>query len=46
MDKRSLLTPEQAATILDWIRRWPRGGKRLYAFFATLYYCGPGPRRP
>ncbi|MEV6054261.1 hypothetical protein [Streptomyces sp. NPDC052107] len=43
VDKRSLLNPEQAAAILDWIRRRPRGGKRLHAFFATLYYCGPRP---
>ncbi|MBB4715139.1 integrase [Streptomyces luteogriseus] len=41
--KRSLLNPEQAAAILDWIRRRPRGGERLHAFFATLYYCGPRP---
>ncbi|MGW0083002.1 hypothetical protein [Streptomyces sp. NPDC003393] len=40
VDKRSLLNPQQAAAILDWIRRRPRGGKRLHAFFATLYYCG------
>ncbi|MEV5144098.1 hypothetical protein AB0L14_06545 [Streptomyces sp. NPDC052727] len=44
VDKRSLLNPEQAAAILDWIRRRPRGGKRLHAFFATLYYCGPRPQ--
>ncbi|MEU6470695.1 hypothetical protein ABZ927_22950 [Streptomyces massasporeus] len=44
MDKRSLLNPEQAAAILDWIRCRPRGGDRLHAFFATLYYCGP--RKP
>ncbi|MER5856226.1 site-specific integrase [Streptomyces sp900105245] len=43
VDKRSLLNPEQAAAILDWIRRRPRGGRRLHAFFATLYYCGPRP---
>ena len=43
VDKRSLLNPEQAAAILDWIRRRPRGGKRLHAFFATLYYCGSRP---
>jgi integrase len=43
VDKRSLLNPEQAAAILDWIRRRPRGGRRLHAFFATLCYCGPRP---
>ncbi|WP_051853764.1 hypothetical protein [Streptomyces sp. NRRL S-146] len=43
VDKRSLLNPEQAAAILDWIRCRPCGGERLHAFFATLYYCGPRP---
>ncbi|MFJ2732868.1 tyrosine-type recombinase/integrase [Streptomyces sp. NPDC087317] len=43
VDKRSLMGPNQAAALLDWIRRRPRGGKRLHAFFATLYYCGPRP---
>ncbi|MEU6004482.1 hypothetical protein [Streptomyces sp. NPDC047453] len=43
MDKRSLMSPDQAAALLDWIRRRPRGGRRLHAFFATLYYCGPRP---
>ncbi|EFL32223.1 predicted protein [Streptomyces viridochromogenes DSM 40736] len=35
VDKRSLLNPEQGAAILDWIRRRPRGGERLHAFFAA-----------
>ncbi|MEV6613890.1 hypothetical protein AB0N31_08410 [Streptomyces sp. NPDC051051] len=39
MDKRSLMNADQAAALLDWIRRRPRGGPRLHAFFATLYYC-------
>ncbi|MFK4108297.1 tyrosine-type recombinase/integrase [Streptomyces sp. NPDC002176] len=43
VDKRSLVNPDQAAALLDWVRRRPRGGKRLHAFFATLYYCGPRP---
>ena len=43
VDKRSLMNSEQAAALLDWIRRRPRGGKRLHAFFATLYHCGPRP---
>jgi integrase len=43
VDKRCLMNPEQAAALLDWIRRRSRGGKRLHAFFATLYYCGPRP---
>ncbi|WP_306320531.1 MULTISPECIES: site-specific integrase [unclassified Streptomyces] len=43
VDKRCLINPEQAAALLAWIRRRPRGGKRLHAFFATLYYCAPRP---
>ncbi|MFF1295611.1 MULTISPECIES: tyrosine-type recombinase/integrase [unclassified Streptomyces] len=43
IDKRALLNPEQAARLLDWVRRRPRGGKRLHAFFATMYYAGPRP---
>ncbi|MER5404522.1 site-specific integrase [Streptomyces sp. NPDC002769] len=43
VDERSLLNADQAAALLDWIRRRPRGGKRLHAFFATLYYCGLRP---
>ncbi|WP_326668281.1 hypothetical protein [Streptomyces canus] len=43
VDKRCLMNPDQAAALLDWIRRRPRGGKRRHAFFATLYYCGPRP---
>ncbi|MFE7174252.1 tyrosine-type recombinase/integrase [Streptomyces sp. NPDC057616] len=43
IDKRSLLNPEQAARLLGWVRRRPRGGKRLHAFFATLYYAGSRP---
>lgn len=29
--------------MLGWIRSRPRGGERLHAFFATLYYAGPRP---
>ncbi|MFC8095259.1 tyrosine-type recombinase/integrase [Streptomyces sp. NPDC057301] len=43
IDKRSLLNPEQAAPLLGRVRRRPRGGKRLHAFFATMYYAGPRP---
>jgi integrase len=43
VDKRCLINPEQAAALLGWIQRRPRGGKRLYAFFATLYYAGLRP---
>ncbi|MFF7879503.1 hypothetical protein ACH40F_13540 [Streptomyces sp. NPDC020794] len=37
------LDGKQAAALLDWIRRRPRGGMRPHAFFATLYYCGLRP---
>ncbi|MGX1490318.1 tyrosine-type recombinase/integrase [Streptomyces tendae] len=43
IDKRSLLNPEQAARLLGWVRLRPRGGMRLHAFFATMYYAGPRP---
>ncbi|PLW72576.1 tyrosine-type recombinase/integrase [Streptomyces sp. SCUT-3] len=43
VDKRSLLNPVQAAALLGWIRSRPRGGPRLHAFFATLYYAGLRP---
>ncbi|MFC4507122.1 MULTISPECIES: hypothetical protein [Streptomyces] len=37
------MNADQAAALLDWIRRRPRGGKRLRAFFATLNFCGLRP---
>ncbi len=43
VDKRCLINPGQAARLLEWIRRRPRGGERLHAFFATLYYTGVRP---
>ncbi|WP_306336991.1 tyrosine-type recombinase/integrase [Streptomyces sp. KL118A] len=43
VDKRCLINPGQAAALLGWIHRRPRGGKRLHAFFAVMYYCGPRP---
>lgn len=43
VDKRSLMNADQAVALLDWIRRRPRGGPRLHAFFATLYYCALRP---
>ncbi|MCQ4080766.1 tyrosine-type recombinase/integrase [Streptomyces sp. RB6PN25] len=43
VDKRSLLNAVQAARLLDWVRRRPRGGRRLHAFFATMYYAGSRP---
>ncbi|MFI7315987.1 tyrosine-type recombinase/integrase [Streptomyces venezuelae] len=43
VDKRCLINPGQAVALLDWVRRRSRGGKRLHAFFSTMYYCGPRP---
>ncbi|RSS80731.1 tyrosine-type recombinase/integrase [Streptomyces sp. WAC06614] len=43
VDKRSLLNPLKAAGLLGWVRGRPRGGRRLHAFFATMYYAGPRP---
>ncbi|WP_242620641.1 site-specific integrase [Streptomyces sp. BK239] len=43
MDKRFLMNEDQAAALLGWIRCRPRGGKRLHALFATLYYCALRP---
>ncbi|MFI5616706.1 tyrosine-type recombinase/integrase [Streptomyces sp. NPDC051567] len=43
VDKRSLLNSGQAATLLGWIYARPRGGRRLHAFFAAMYYAGARP---
>ncbi|MFF2409127.1 hypothetical protein [Streptomyces sp. NPDC058092] len=43
VDKRALLNRGQAARLLGWVRLRPRGGQRLHAFFATMYYAGPRP---
>ncbi|MEU0406760.1 tyrosine-type recombinase/integrase [Streptomyces griseorubiginosus] len=43
IDKRSLLNREQAGRLLGWVRHRPRGGRRLHAFFATMYYAGARP---
>ncbi|MFI1183355.1 site-specific integrase [Streptomyces sp. NPDC020799] len=43
VDRRSLVHPRRMARILARIRRRPRGGRRLHAYFATLYYTGPRP---
>ncbi|MFB7465927.1 hypothetical protein ACFCZ1_20930 [Streptomyces sp. NPDC056224] len=43
VDKRSLINRSQAAGLLGWVRRRPRGGARLHAFFATMYWAGPRP---
>jgi hypothetical protein len=41
VDKRSLINPAQAARLLGWVRRRPRSGRTLHAFYATIYYAGP-----
>ncbi|MEU2874315.1 site-specific integrase [Streptomyces olivoreticuli] len=43
VDKRCLINPKQAAGLLGWVRRRPRTGPRLHAFYATLYYSAPRP---
>ncbi|WP_236046768.1 site-specific integrase [Streptacidiphilus fuscans] len=43
LDKRCLINPEQAGLLLGWVHTRPRGGSRLHAFFATMYYCGLRP---
>ncbi|MGK5627299.1 tyrosine-type recombinase/integrase [Streptomyces sp. URMC 123] len=43
LDRRSLIHPYRMARILARIRRRPRGGRRLHAYFATIYYTGPRP---
>ncbi|MFG2299186.1 tyrosine-type recombinase/integrase [Streptomyces sp. NPDC048603] len=43
LDKRSLINDEQAVRLLAWVRNRPRGGPRLHAFFATMYYAAPRP---
>ncbi|MFI2350374.1 tyrosine-type recombinase/integrase [Streptomyces sp. NPDC019443] len=43
VDKRALINPAHAAGLLGWIWYRPRGGQRLHAFFATMYYAGPRP---
>ncbi|MGW6398918.1 tyrosine-type recombinase/integrase [Streptomyces sp. NPDC055134] len=43
VDRRSLIHPQRMARILAGIRRRTRGGRRLHAYFSTLYYTGPRP---
>ncbi|MET8688894.1 site-specific integrase [Streptomyces sp. NPDC004732] len=43
VDCRSLIHPQRMARILARIRRRTRGGRRLHAYFSTLYYTGPRP---
>ncbi|MGP3633680.1 tyrosine-type recombinase/integrase [Streptomyces sp. 24-1644] len=43
VDKRAILNVGQAARLLGWVRGRTRGGPRLHAFFAVLYYVGSRP---
>lgn len=43
VDKRCLINKRQSARLLSWVRRRPRGGGRLHAFFATMLYTGARP---
>jgi len=43
VDRRCVPNPEQARALLDAVRITPRSGKRLYAFFACLYYSALRP---
>nr|WP_241266220.1 hypothetical protein [Streptomyces boncukensis] len=43
VDRRSLTHPHKMARILARIRRRARGGRRLHAYFSTVYYTGPRP---
>ncbi|MEV0091633.1 hypothetical protein [Streptomyces sp. NPDC050738] len=43
VDRRSLIHPKRMARMLASIRRRPRGGRRLYGYFATVYYTVPRP---
>ncbi|MFI5986357.1 tyrosine-type recombinase/integrase [Streptomyces sp. NPDC051555] len=43
VDKRALMSPDQAARLLGAIKGRTRGGARLYPFFATMYYVGTRP---
>lgn len=43
IDKRCVLNPTQARTLLDTVKSRSRGGVRLHAFFAVLYYAGLRP---
>jgi len=43
IDKRSLLNHRHAMRLLAQVKRAPRTGWKLHAFFATLYYAGLRP---
>ncbi|WP_372407730.1 site-specific integrase [Streptomyces luteireticuli] len=43
VDRRSLIHPARMARMLAGVRRRPRGGRKLHAYFATIFYSGPRP---
>ncbi|MER5882579.1 site-specific integrase [Streptomyces sp. NPDC001941] len=43
VDRRSLIHPSRMARILERIRLRTRGGRRLHAYFSTVYFLGPRP---
>jgi integrase len=43
VDKRVVVNPKQAAKLLESVRQQRPSGKRLVAFFATMYYSGARP---
>jgi integrase len=43
IDKRCLINPAQAKALLAHVKENRWGGRRLHAFFATLYYAGLRP---
>jgi integrase len=43
VDRRSVVNPVQARTLLDGVRQVQRSGPRLVAFYACLYFAGLRP---
>ena len=43
VDRRSVINPDQAATLLDAVAHTPTSGPKLVAFFACMYYAALRP---
>ena len=43
MDRRSVVKPVQARTLLNAVRETRRSGKQLVAFFGLMYFAGLRP---
>jgi site-specific recombinase XerD len=43
VDRRSVVNPQQAQTLLEAVRAQQPSGARLVAFFAVMYYAGLRP---